>query len=101
MRRGWGARGRACALGHKGAREEPGKVLLEMETCKPDGRGGRSGAPWGRGEEAYAGRGGTCTEAQTGPSSPDWRLGAPGVDGEVRPEGQAGSQLRSPLNVLL
>lgn len=46
-------------LGHKRAREEPGKVLLEMETCKPDGRGGRSGAPGGRGEEACAGRGGS------------------------------------------
>lgn len=40
----------------RGAGEEPGKVLLEMETCKPDGRGGRSGAP-GAEEEAYAGRG--------------------------------------------
>lgn len=30
--------------------------------------------------------GAACAEAQTGPSSPDWRLGALGVDGEVRPE---------------
>lgn len=95
---------------HKGghvrsATRGPGKNLGRSSSrwrpVSQTAEGAEAGLPGAEERRPVQAEGAACAEAQTGPSSPDWRLGAPGVDGEVRPEGQAGSQSRSPLNVLL
>ena len=71
---------------HKGRHVHLGRSSPRWRLVSQMAEGTEAGLLLANERRPVQAEGAACAEARTGPSSPDWRLGALGVDGEVRPE---------------